>query len=114
MTPDERDALCIGLAKELVAVVQAEHPEVSESVILERIQHVWTQLVSAVVAEDAEMAIAASRLPSLSPAAQQEWASIWRELFALLGREAADEGGETADEDRGEAVARWRRIAPLL
>ncbi len=93
MTPDERDALCIGLAKELVAVVLAEHPEVSESVILERIQDVWSQLVSAVVAGDQpEMAIAASRLPSLSPAAQEEWASIWRELFALLR-------GETAEED---------------
>ncbi len=53
MTPDERDALCIGLAKELVAVVLAEHAEVSESVILERIQDVWSQLMSAVAGDSA-------------------------------------------------------------
>ena len=90
MTPDERYAVGIGLLQELVAVVQAEHPELSEDLILERIEDVWPQLVRAVVAGDqAEMVIAASRLPSLSPDGRQEWGSIWRELFAFLGRERA-------------------------
>ncbi len=90
MASDEREERGIALAKQLVTLIQVEHPELPERVILRRIREIWQQLVAAVVAGDeAEAAIVASRVPPLSPAARERWRSIWVELYPLLGDETA-------------------------